>query len=69
MGTTIYRLFDPCRADDHDDHDDCAADVWVDHNDGRLGGHHVVCGCDCHVPDSTDRLYAAQYAYACGYHD
>jgi len=63
---TVYRLFDPCRENEHDD---CAAELWVNHNDGRLGGHRVVCGCACHVPDSTDRLYAAQYAYACGSHD
>ena len=66
MTETVYRLFDPCRTDEHDD---CAAELWVDHNDGRLGGHRIVCGCECHVSDSTDRLYAAQYAYASGYHD
>ena len=66
MDTTVYRLFDPCREDDHDD---CAAELWVGHNDGRLNGHFIRCACECHVPESTDRLYGAQYAYACGYHD
>ena len=66
MDTTVYRLFDPCRENDHDD---CAAELWVDHNDGRLNGHFILCACKCHVPESTDRLYGAQYAYACGYHD
>ena len=64
MDPTVSRLFDPCRENDHDE---CAAELWVNHHDG--GGHRVVCGCHCHVLDSTDRLYAAQYAYACGSHD
>jgi hypothetical protein len=65
---TVHRMFEPCR---NDEHDDCAGDVYEGLNDGMQGatGRAVQCSCDCHVPWSEDRHYAAQYAYACGYHD
>jgi hypothetical protein len=63
---TVHTLCDACRRGDCDR---CAGDEWVDYNDGLLGGHHKVCPHECHVPDSTDRHYAAQYAYAAGYRD
>jgi hypothetical protein len=65
---TVYQMFGPCKTDEHDD---CSAEIYVDHNDGKLSGHFIVCGCECHVGagGGEDRHYAAQYAYACGYHD
>ena len=65
-----YKLFEPCRDDqDEDEHPDCAAELWIDANDGRLNGHWLICSCDCHVDWHEDRTYAAGYAYAAGYHD
>ena len=34
-----WRLFDPCRSDQHED---CVAEQVDEHQ-------HVLCGCDCHV--------------------